>query len=188
VIWAKDEYLIAVWTVSHSGGPSEVRSRSRRTTSPSSVATTFPTQASPCTTHQGRPAGKCAHRSRSSARCSRSQSRSLGDAVLAASILASRRTNGSNGPLHSGQSARTTNSLTTIRRQVPDLVPSDRACHRPGRRRAAGSLSAWYRTSPSSETLAYLVRLRTDACPDNFINTGVDAPSSAACVSRECRN
>src|SRR6266581_6271881 len=90
--------------------------------------------------------------------------------------------------LHSGHSAQTTNSLTTIRRQVPDLVPSDRACHRPGRRRAAGSLSAWYRTSPSSETLAYLVRLRTDACPDNFINTGVDAPSSAACVSRECRH
>src|SRR6266568_6246117 len=46
----------------------------------------------------GKPAGKCAHRSRSSARCSRSQSRSLGDTVLAASILASRRTNGSNGP------------------------------------------------------------------------------------------
>src|SRR6266700_2854046 len=85
---------IVVFSLETTGWPS----RSRRTTSPSSVATTFPTQASPCTTHQGRPAGKCAHRSRSSARCSRSQSRSLGDTVLAASILASRRTNGSNGP------------------------------------------------------------------------------------------
>jgi len=34
------------------------------------------------------------------------------------------------------------------------------------RRRAVGSVSAWNRTRPSSDTRAYLARLRTDVCPD----------------------
>ncbi|MFF7944817.1 hypothetical protein ACFZC5_34435 [Nocardia gamkensis] len=36
--------------------------------------------------------------------------------------------------------------------------------------------------------LAGLARLRTEICPDNFISTGVDAPSSAAWVNREFRS
>ncbi len=40
------------------------------------------------------------------------------------------------------------------------------------RRRVAGSLSARWRRSPSSGTLAYAARLRTDRCPDSFITTG----------------
>jgi hypothetical protein len=65
------------------------------------------------------------------------------------------------------------------------LIPRS---HRRPDRRAAGSCSAWKRTSPSSETRAYFASDLTDVCPDSFINTGVDAPSSAACVSRECRS
>ena len=63
--------------------------------------------------------------------------------------------------------------------------------HRPSQRlarRAAGSVSAWKFRRPSSDTRAYFARLRTEVWPDSFISTGVDAPSSAAWVSRECRN
>ncbi|WP_181063479.1 hypothetical protein [Nocardia nova] len=46
-----------------------------------------------------------------------------------------------------------------------------------------GSVEACHRPSASAETRVYVAGLRTDACPDNAISTGVEAPASAAWVS-----
>jgi hypothetical protein len=55
-------------------------------------------------------------------------------------------------------------------------------------RRAAGSRSARHRPRASAEILAYFPTERTETCPDIAISMGVDAPSSAAWVSAECRS